>query len=165
MQAKHKAWTAAGFGLAVLAGCATDPGPRGPGGASFGEPILRPRVDALLLIGLDADRDRRLTKAEIASGASAAFTAADANADSVIGAIELRAYGEAAGGRAQAAPLFAALDRNGDGAATQEEFVRWFTDRHAALDEDADGVVGLADLFEELRAPDRPPRPEVLKGP
>jgi hypothetical protein len=165
MQAKHKAWTAAGFGLAVLAGCATDPGPRGASAADFGEPVLRPRVDALLLIGLDADRDGRLTKSEIASGAAAAFTVADGNADSVIGAIELRAWGLAAGGRAEAAPLFAALDRNGDGLATPEELAGWFADRHAALDEDGDGVVVRADLFEELRAPGRPPRPEVLKGP
>lgn len=130
---------------------------------AFGEPVPRPVIDALILRDADRDRDGRLTLAEATAAGPVSFASADANKDNVVGALEVRAWGEAVGGSAQSAPLFAALDRNGDGTASAEEFSRWFADRFAALDKNKDGAVTAKELFEDILPPARPPRPQVLK--
>lgn len=153
--------------MAALAGCASGPSPANrPGGpADFGEPAPRPRIDALLLSDFDVDRDRRIGLAEAAAHAPAAFKEADANSDAVLGAIELRSWGERAGGQSDAAPLMASVDRNGDGAVTAEEFTLWATARLTGLDENRDGFVSRAEMFELIAPPGRPARPQVLTGP
>jgi hypothetical protein len=150
---------------ALAAACAGAPPPSKTGAAPFGDAIQRPRVDALLLVDLDQNRDGVITPAEATGAAPGAFARADANKDGVLGAIELRRWGEQEGGSVEAAPLMAAVDRNGDGAVSPEEFTRYLAERIAGLDEDKDGQVNRTELFEEIAAPSGPKRPQILKGP
>jgi Ca2+-binding EF-hand superfamily protein len=121
-------------------------------------------IDALILLDLDADGDRRITLSEVEQRAGALFSKADANGDGQIGGIELRAFGEAVGGTAEAAPLLVAMDRNGDGAVRPDEFRQYYAERLNGLDDDDTGVVTRAELIEEIAPPSRP-RPEVVREP
>lgn len=156
-----------GFALLVAcaAACASGPPPSsGPGRLEFGEAIERPIVDALVLMEFDANADRRITVAEMESRAGALFAIADANGDSVVGGIELRTFGAALGGSAEAAPLLVAMDRDGDGGVRLEEFTLYYGERLNGLDDDSNGSVSRAELVEEIAPPSRP-RPQVVKEP
>lgn len=158
----------AAAGLALVAGlgaCASAPPPRGAdGGRSITDSVLRPRAEALLLVWFDLNRDGAVTQAEIGEAAGAGFTAADTNRDGALGGIELRAWGLALGGNPVAAPLLAAVDGDGDGAVTVDEFTRYFTMTFNGLDADQDMIVARAELFEELAPPARA-RTQVLQVP
>lgn len=126
--------------VVLLAGaCAT--GPRGGPQQGAPEPsqILSP--DALIFADFDADRDRRVTRAELDAGITAAWTAAAKSAMATsIGYIEWRDWlTKSAGAEFDIGPV--GFDTDADLRITKDEFTTALTRRFTAMDANSDGVL------------------------
>ena len=93
----------------------------------------------------DADKDGKLTQAEIDEGRAAQVTRFDADGD---GALSLQEYEglwlEAM--RARMVDRFQALDEDGDGVVTQSEFAEPFARLVTFMDRNDDGALSRADM-------------------
>lgn len=150
---------------AAAAACAGTERPEAGPTAAFGETIVRPQIDALLLIGFDADRDGRITPEEASAGTLASVGRFDENGDGSLGALELQEFGLRAGGAREAAPLLALADRNGDGLAGPGEVAAYFEGRVRRLDANADGGVDQAELMERITPRPRRTEREIPRRP
>lgn len=98
---------------------------------------------------IDADKDGKITAAELAAHRQARFTAADANADGKLDADELTAFHTAQMAERMATRtgrMMQWLDANGDGALSADEMPDGpSAERLARLDADGDGAISKAE--------------------
>jgi hypothetical protein len=127
------------FATAVLAEKGEGPGGRGPHGA-----MLLETFDEI-----DADKDGKLTPAELAAHRAARFAAADANKDGLLNAEELTAFQVAEITKRMAdrtARMITWSDANGDGSLSADEMPAGPDPvRLARLDTDGDGAISKAE--------------------
>jgi Ca2+-binding EF-hand superfamily protein len=128
---------AATFATAVMA----EKGHGGPEGR--GEMLLQ------MFDTIDADKDGKLTEAEIEAHRAAEFTAADTNADGMLNAEELTAQHMARMSQMAAdhtTQMIERTDDNGDGNLSAEEMTQTVQERRfAQLDQDEDGAISKAE--------------------
>lgn len=121
----------------------------GMGGEGHGAMLLQ-EFDTL-----DADKDGKITPAEIAAQRQARFTAADANADGKLDADELTAFQTARMAErmaARSARMLKWLDANGDGALSADEMPDGpSVDRLARIDTDGDGAISREEADAALK--------------
>jgi Ca2+-binding EF-hand superfamily protein len=128
---------AATFATAVMA----EKGPGGPEGR--GEMLLQ------MFDTIDADKDGKLTEAEIEAHRAADFAAADTNSDKVLSAEELTVQHLARMTKMatdRTAKMIERMDDNGDGTLSAEEMTQTVEEqRFARLDRDEDGAISKAE--------------------
>lgn len=139
MTGKLKTGAAAIVLLSAAIGSAAyaDRGPRG--GEGPGEMMLQ------MFDAIDADKDGKITEAEIEAHRAAEFKAADTNSDGVLSADELaqKQIAEMTARAAdRAARMIEELDDNGDGSLSAEEMTQTTRERRfSRMDADGDGAV------------------------
>ncbi len=98
---------------------------------------------------IDADKDGKLTEAEIEAHRAAEFAAADTNSDGMLNAEELTAQRLARMTRMatdQTARMIERMDDNADGSLSAEEMSETMQERQfARLDRDEDGAISKAE--------------------
>lgn len=98
---------------------------------------------------IDADKDGKLTKAELEAHRAAEFAAADTNSDGLLDAGELAAQHlarMAATAADRSAQMIARMDDNGDGSLSVDEMQQTMMDRgFSRLDADNDGAITKAE--------------------
>ncbi len=143
-------------GVLALAACGGGPQRPPPGGGAPGIPAASRVVapEALLFLEFDADRDRRIERAELQRGIDASW--ADlAKGGATIGQIALRDWLDRALGTDEFdfSPVF--FDSNLDGRIDKAEFTNGLSSRFTALDRDNDAVLTRAELSRRTLAPER----------
>jgi len=147
------------LGALTITACASQPerggrdgGPRGErGGGSYqGGIIARPL--ALLLTGMDANGDYRVSGQEVATGIEAEW-ANLSQGDRAVSALKLGDWAKTVLGSAEAMPNSIAFDTDLNGQITQLEFGDRLRAEYARLDKDSDGFVSRAEMVSELPAP------------
>lgn len=118
---------------------------------------------ALTIAGFDLNRDGRTARAELDEGLGQSFTAADANADGVLGYIEYAGWARRWMGSETALPGPFAIDTDGDDRLTGAELVNEFGRQFIRLDTDRDGAVARAELLTVRNPPQRPLREQDLR--
>lgn len=139
----------------LLSACAggSPPGEREPGdrdvdrarGGWQAAPI------ALLLVEVDADGDRVVTRRELEQALPRLFEGADSDGSGGITPIEYRDWAVAVFGTEDAPPGRMAFDLNGDGRIDPGEFRGTLSAIFVATDKDHDGRIVRADLVELVR--------------
>jgi len=94
---------------------------------------------------MDANKDGKVTQAEIDAFEAARAAEIDANHDGKITADEIQAFREKQRAKRQAAEL-ARMDTNGDGVVSVEEYEAAQTWRLARMDRNGDGVIDRGDM-------------------
>lgn len=134
----------------LLSACAggPPPGDREPDQARGG---WQAAPVALLLVEVDADGDRVVSRPELEQALPNLFREADSDGSGGITPIEYRDWAVAVFGTEDAPPGRMAFDINGDGRIDPDEFTGTLTAIFAAADKDHDGRVSRADLVELVR--------------
>lgn len=147
------------LGALTITACASQPepggrdgGPRGErwGGSYQGGIIARPL--ALLLTGMDANGDYRVSGQEVAEGVEAEW-ANLSQGDRTVSALKHGAWAKIVLGSEEAMPNSIAFDTNLNGQITKLEFGDRLRAEYARLDKDEDGFVTRAEMVSELPAP------------
>ncbi len=94
---------------------------------------------------MDADKDGKVTQAEIAAFEAARAAEIDADHDGKITADEIRAFREKERAKREAAEL-ARMDSNGDGSVSVQEYEAAQTWRLARMDHNSDGTIDEQDM-------------------
>ncbi|MDP3261388.1 MAG: EF-hand domain-containing protein [Tabrizicola sp.] len=143
MTGKFKTGAAAIALLSATIGSAAfaERGPRG--GEGPGEMMVQ------MFDTIDADKDGKITEAEIEAHRAAEFTAADTNADGVLSAEELAArelVRMQARATERATRMIEEMDDNADGGLSAEELSQTVRERRfSRMDTDGDGAVSKAE--------------------
>jgi hypothetical protein len=143
---------AAGLGAAA---CAGEPHGGGRGGRFGGmdaaeRPSVIVRPGALLLEGMDANRDLAVTRAELDAAIDPLFAAADANHDGALSPVEFSLWSEKYLGTAEATPGRMSFDTNQNGLITKQEFTARLVLLFNEYDANHDGVVTRQELVQRL---------------
>lgn len=94
----------------------------------------------------DANRDRKITKAELTTFRAANFTRIDRNGDDVLTERDIPAFLRTEGGPIDLAGLTAQFDSNRDGKVSRDEFVNGPTLVFDRADSNRDGVLTIDEL-------------------
>ena len=119
-------------------------GPDGVDGPEGRGAMLQKMFDSI-----DADKDGKVTEAELAAERAAKFTAADTNSDGKLDAAEISAQQLARMTEtlaARSAKMIERMDNNGDGSLSAEELGESpMEERFARIDTDDDGAISQAE--------------------
>lgn len=138
------------FGAAMLLGaCASRPPPPSQDRPVREAPRAVMSADALLFVAMDADRDGRLTRAELDAAIAPEFRAATDGAGT-LSPLQFEAWSLRALGGPEIGPYRLEFDRNADGAITAVEFKTALETRFSEYDRANKGFVSRADLVRVL---------------
>lgn len=118
---------------------------------------------ALAVVGFDADRDGRTSRAEFDDGVARTFAGADANRDGALGYIEYAGWARTWLGSDTAMPGPFAIDADGDDRLARAEMLGEFGRLFVRLDVNSDGAVTRAELLTVRHPPQRPLRERDLR--
>ena len=128
-------------------------------------PILTAYPAAVMIAGMDANGDARVTRAELAVAEARMFAAADGDRDGALGLIELADWARIWLGDQSAVPGRFDFDRDADDRVSRAEFVAELDRRFAGFDKDSDGVVERAELLTIAQREERGRDPSGRKPP
>ncbi len=145
------------LGAIVLVGCASssngapDQSRRAGAGGAAGFSGTASRPISLLMSEFDADRDRRITEAELSAGIAKEWGAMEAAGSTT--PLAYKSWQVAALGSEEALPAFLSFDRNLNNELSADEFEQHMRQEFSELDRDNDGVLTRAELTFTLRRP------------
>jgi hypothetical protein len=122
-------------------------GPGGPGGGFSG---LIAQPVALLFSDFDADRDRRVMRAEVDRGVDAAWLSLDRNGDGVASALEFADWAKVVMGSETATPGRIAMDADADGSLSSAEVRNGLLAEFDRLDSNDDDALDRSELVRML---------------
>ena len=136
---------------------------KGPGGQGARGAMMLEMFDTM-----DADKDGKLTKAEMEAHRAAEFAAADTNSDGKLDAEELAAHHLArmtAPAAERSAQMIARMEDDGDGSLSADEMNQTMQERRfARLDTDKDGAISKAEAESAGNRMERRMKGHGMKG-
>ncbi len=128
-------------------------------------PILTATPAALLIAGMDANGDARVTRAELTAAAARLAVAADDDKDGTISFIELADWARTWLGDQSAVPGRFDFDRNADDKVSPTEFTAELARRFGTFDKNSDGIVERSELLLIAERQDRGERQQGTRMP